>query len=74
MLALLASLVTGALTLAAKPAGNAAFRREIFQIASSRAHVGIQARIFNDDFDGLVIYAKEVDERTGQMERRLHFR
>ncbi|MFA7535765.1 MAG: LptF/LptG family permease [Desulfuromonadales bacterium] len=67
-LALVTSMATAALTLAAEPAGNAAFRREIFKIASSHAFVGLQAQTFNDDFAGLTIYANQVDERTGVME------
>jgi lipopolysaccharide export system permease protein len=67
-LALLAALATGYLTLVAEPAGNSAFRTQIFQIASSRASVGFQARVFNDEFDGLVLYANDIQERSGTME------
>jgi lipopolysaccharide export system permease protein len=67
-LALAVCLATGFLTLFLEPTGNAAFRNQVFQIATSRASVGIQARVFNDEFDGLVLYANELDERRGIME------
>jgi len=60
-----ACLITGVLTILAGPAGNRAFRQQIFAMASNRANIGIQARIFNDEFDGLVLYANEADERQG---------
>jgi lipopolysaccharide export system permease protein len=34
----------------------------------NRASVGIQPRVFNEEFDGLVLYANELDERRGVME------
>jgi len=67
-LAVLASIVTGYLTLYAGPAGNAAFRSQVFQIAAGRASAGFQPRIFNDEFDGLVLYVSEIHERSGVLE------
>ena len=67
LLAVICSLITGWLTLYGEPAGQNAFRDQVFEIASSRANVGILPRVFNDEFDGLVLYAGEVDERQGQM-------
>jgi lipopolysaccharide export system permease protein len=68
LLAALASVLTGLLTLIAEPAGNAGFRNQIFQIAASRANIGIQPRVFNDEFDGLVLYTNDIHDRTGQMQ------
>lgn len=67
-LALLVCSITGVLTIYLEPTGNSAFRNQIFQIATNRASVGIQARVFNEEFDGLVLYANELDERRGVME------
>ncbi|MDK2847028.1 MAG: lipopolysaccharide export system permease protein [Desulfuromonadales bacterium] len=67
-LGLLVSLVTAGLTTVVKPASEDFFRRQLFQIASSRANIGIQPQIFNDEFEGLVLYANEVDERTARMQ------
>jgi lipopolysaccharide export system permease protein len=66
-LALLASLITAALTLYIEPAANAAFRRQAFAIATSIATIGIQPMTFNDEFSGLVLYAADVDDKNGQM-------
>jgi lipopolysaccharide export system permease protein len=66
-LAIAACLTTGLLTLFAEPAGKSAFRSQVFQIATNRASVGIQPRVFNDDFDGLVLYTDNINERTSAM-------
>lgn len=66
-LALAAAVVTALLTLYAEPAGNSAFRGQVFQLAASRASVGFQPRVFHDDFEQLVLYANDIDERTGVM-------
>ncbi len=68
VLAVLASLITGYLTLQAGPAGNSAFRTQVFQIAASRASAEFQPRVFNDEFDGLVLYVSEIQERSGILE------
>ncbi len=65
--ALACSLVTGALTLYGEPAGKTAFRDQIFTIASDRASIGVEAGVFNDSFEGLVIYAESMDDRQDQM-------
>ncbi|MDX9710509.1 MAG: LPS export ABC transporter permease LptF [Trichloromonas sp.] len=61
-LALITALLTGILTLILGPAGNRAFREQIFNIAARRANVGIQPHVFNDEFDDLVLYVDEEDE------------
>ncbi|HEY7745525.1 MAG TPA: LPS export ABC transporter permease LptF [Desulfuromonadales bacterium] len=67
-LAILASLFTAYLTLYAGPSGSSAFRTQVFQIAASRASAGFQPRVFNDEFDGLVLYANDIQERSGILE------
>lgn len=67
VLAVLFTIVTAWLTLYGEPAGQTAFRDQVFEIASSRANVGILPRVFNDEFEGLVLYAGDIDERQGQM-------
>lgn len=67
-LAVLASLITAYLTLRAGPSGNSAFRTQVFQIATSRASAGFQPRVFNDEFEGLVLYASDIQERSGILE------
>ena len=67
LLGIAASLLTGYQTISGEPASIAAFRNLLFNIASSRATIGIQSGVFNDDFDGLVVYSGHVDERSGEM-------
>ena len=59
--------ITGGLTLFGEPLGKSAFRDQIFTIASDRASIGIEGGVFNDSFDGLVIYAESMDEKREQM-------
>jgi lipopolysaccharide export system permease protein len=66
-LGLVVSMATAALTTVIKPAGERNFRKQLFQIASSRASIGIESQIFNDEFEGLVLYANDVEERSGHM-------
>ncbi len=67
MLALACSLLTAWLTISVEPAGKSASRSTLFQIAASRASVGIRPGVFNDDFEGIVLYARGMDERRGIM-------
>ncbi len=67
LLAILFSLLTAWLTIAIEPAGKSAFRGKLFEIASSRASVGIRPGVFNDDFDGIVLFSRGMDERLGIM-------
>jgi len=41
------------------PWGNQSFRRLLFEIVKTKANVGIKERIFNDDFEGLVLYVNK---------------
>jgi len=67
LLALVVSLILAALTLSLEPASKSAFRSQLFEIATNRASIGIQPGIFNEDFDGLVIYPRTMNERTGEL-------
>lgn len=67
-MALVVALMTAALTLLAQPQGKRAFRDQVFEIAHSRATIGIAPRVFNDEFDGLVLYANEIDDRSQTMQ------
>jgi len=67
LLALVFSLVTAVMEHYGKPAGKAAFRDQAFVIASTHAGVGVKAGVFNDSFDGLILYVTDKNEKTGQM-------
>ncbi len=68
ILGVLCSLMTATLTIYLEPAGKAAFNSKLFQIVSSKASVGIRPNLFNDDFDGLVIHTRAMDDRQGIMQ------
>nr|NIQ03917.1 LPS export ABC transporter permease LptF [Nitrospinaceae bacterium]NIR57781.1 LPS export ABC transporter permease LptF [Nitrospinaceae bacterium]NIS88243.1 LPS export ABC transporter permease LptF [Nitrospinaceae bacterium]NIU47280.1 LPS export ABC transporter permease LptF [Nitrospinaceae bacterium]NIW08844.1 LPS export ABC transporter permease LptF [Nitrospinaceae bacterium] len=63
--AVLTAALTAFLSIYAAPASNNAFRSKIYDIASQKADVGIEPQIFNDDFDGLVLFANEMDQKSG---------
>ncbi len=64
-LSLLVSLTTGVLSVWAHPHGKRAFKEQVFHIAHNRATIGIEPRVFNDEFDGLVLYANDVEDKSG---------
>lgn len=65
MMAVITALLTAGLTIYAAPASNNAFRSKVFDIATRKANIGIEAQIFNADFDGLVLFANKIDQKTG---------
>lgn len=65
--ALITSLITAAFTLQIGPACKTAFRTQVFNIASIQASTAIQPRVFNDNFNNLVLYADNVDDRNLSM-------
>lgn len=63
VLSILAYGMTFYLTLYALPWGNQSFRSKVFDIARAKASAGIKERVFNDDFDGIVLY---IDRLKGE--------
>jgi lipopolysaccharide export system permease protein len=61
-----AFLATTFLALYSVPKANLASRALLYEVASKKANVGIRERVFNDDFDGLVIYIDEIKRKTLQ--------
>jgi lipopolysaccharide export system permease protein len=68
MLAFLAYVATTVLSLYSLPRANYNSRSLLFQIASSKAHVGVRDRVFNDDFEGLVLYIERIIPKTFKWE------
>ncbi len=68
LLALSTTLATTFLSLYSLPRANQASRSLLYEIASSRAHAGVRERVFNDEFEGLVLYVERVTPRTFQWE------
>lgn len=68
-LAIGAALVTALLTFVALPPSYGAFRDRLFELARSQATLGLQPGVFNQDFNGLTLYANGIDEQTQQLSK-----
>jgi len=67
IVAAVATLATGAVSIWARPWGNRSLKSALYELARTRASAGIKPSVFNDDFPGLVIYAEGVDARTDRL-------
>ena len=52
------------LSLYSVPWANEGSRALLYEVASSKANAGIREKVFNDDFEGLVLYVEEIKPRT----------
>ncbi|MDA3903043.1 MAG: LPS export ABC transporter permease LptF [Desulfuromusa sp.] len=68
LLAFFFSLLTAWITTSIEPASKTAFRSQLFQIAASSASVSVKPGIFNDEFNGIVLYARGMDDNRGIMQ------
>ena len=59
------------LSLFGSPAGNAALKAGLFELARTRASVGLKEHVFNDDFKDLVIYVEQITPPGTNLERIL---
>ena len=50
------------------PWGTTGFRELLFAVARKRADLGVQERVFNDSFKGLVVYVNNLERQTGRLE------
>lgn len=66
--AVLVAGLTLALSLHARPWGNSQLRTGLYDIVRTRAVAGIKPKIFNDDFNGLVIYVDRIQPATDELE------
>ena len=64
----IAFLLTTLITIYAYPWGFKSLRNLAFKIAKTRSEIGIQERIFNDDFDGMVIYVDKTSVKGGRLQ------
>ncbi len=65
IVATVTALLTAFLSIYAAPASNNAFRSKIYDIATQKADIGIEPQVFNADFDGLVLFANKMDQKSG---------
>jgi lipopolysaccharide export system permease protein len=63
-----ACLLTAVCVFYGLPWGNQGFRTTLYKIAQSKADVEIKERVFNDLFDGLVVYVEKIPIRGKKME------
>jgi len=63
-----AYLVTTFLVFYALPWGNRGFINTLYAIAQTKADIDIKERVFNDDFEGLVVYVEKVPIQGRKME------
>ncbi len=68
LLAIFFSILTAWITISIEPASKTAFRGKLFQIASSSASVSVRPGVFNDEFNGIVLYTRGMDENRGIMQ------
>lgn len=66
-LAVIFALLTAVAGLWLKPLGYQAFRERVFAITMQKATIGFQPQVFMKQFDNMVLYANELDARTGLM-------
>jgi lipopolysaccharide export system permease protein len=65
---IVAYLLTSFLVLYGLPWGNRGFMTTLYKIAQSKADIEIKERVFNDIFDGLVVYVEKVPIQGKRME------
>ncbi len=68
ILAIFFSLLTAWITISIQPASKAGFRSKLFQIAASSASVSVKPRVFNDNFEGIVLHVRGIDEDSKIMQ------
>jgi len=57
------------LSLYSVPRANERSRALLYEVASSKASAGVREKVFNDDFEGLVLYVEEIKPRTLMWEK-----
>ncbi|MBW2478262.1 MAG: LPS export ABC transporter permease LptF [Deltaproteobacteria bacterium] len=66
-IALICAIITGVAGIWLKPWGYHSFRQQIFNIAKQKATIGFQPQVFMKHFDNMVLYANNLDNRSGAM-------
>lgn len=67
VLALVFSFLSGVAGIWLKPWGYNAFRNQVFAMTMQKASIGFQEQVFMRQFNNLVVYANDIDDRTGTM-------
>jgi len=64
----IAFILTTTLTLYAYPWGFKSLKNLAFKLAKTQSEVGIQERVFNDDFNGMIIYVDKMAAKGNKMQ------
>jgi lipopolysaccharide export system permease protein len=65
--ALATAILTFFLSLYVRPWGNSLLRTGLYEIVKARASAGIKAKVFNDEFGGLVVYVDQVEPLVNRL-------
>lgn len=57
-------LISSLMAIYAMPWGSSSFKNLLFNLAINRVEVGIKEQVFNDDFQGLVIYVNQISSKS----------
>ena len=68
MVALIAFFASNFFTLYLGPKANYSLKKLMFDVAKTKAEVGIKERIFDNDFDGLTLYVNQITSSDGKLE------
>ena len=66
--AVVVAVLTLGLSTYARPWGNSLLREGLYDIVRTRAAAGIKPKVFNDEFNGLVIYVDHIQPATDELE------
>jgi lipopolysaccharide export system permease protein len=67
LLAIICAVLTLLISFWAAPWGKRAFRATLFAITSKQASIGLQPQLFLKQFSNLVLYANDLNPRSGEM-------
>lgn len=67
-MALIAYVIAIFLTIYAFPWGSLSSKRLLYDVARNKAGIGLKERVFNDAFDGLILYANRITPEGGELE------
>ncbi len=59
--------LTAFMAMAGSPWGKTSFQRLVYDVAASNVNVGLKERMFNDSFDGVMLYAQRIDLKENIM-------
>jgi len=68
VVSVIAYFITNLFTLYISPKANYSLKKLIFTVAKTKAEVGIKERIFNSDFEGLMVYINKIPSQGKLLE------